>query len=134
MSIHVLDSSAIIAYLRGETGDLIVDRLLNNRSTVCYVHAINLCEVFYDAIRRTNILRARRIIRDLRNVGIIERKDMSCRFWERVGQHKARGGISLPDCFCITLAQELGGEVVTADHAEFDPLVPLGIVPIHFIR
>lgn len=62
------------------------------------------------------------------------RRDMSIKFWKRVGKLKAAGGIALPDCFCITLAQELAGEVVTADHAEFDPLAPLGIVPIHFIR
>ena len=59
---------------------------------------------------------------------------MNRRFWQRVGGLKARGRISLADCFCIVLAQELSGEVVTSDHHEFDPLVPLGIVPIRFIR
>jgi predicted DNA-binding protein (UPF0278 family) len=59
---------------------------------------------------------------------------MGRRFLQRVGDHKARGRISLPDCFCIALAQELSAEVVTSDHGEFDPLVPLGIVPIKFIR
>jgi predicted nucleic acid-binding protein len=44
------------------------------------------------------------------------------------------GRISLADCFCIVLAQELSGEVVTSDHHEFDPLVPLNLVPITFIR
>ena len=56
--------------------------------------------------------------------GVIERTDMSRHFWQRVGELKARGRIS----------QELGGEVVTSDHGEFDPLVPLGIVPVNFIR
>ena len=65
---------------------------------------------------------------------MIERRDKDQRFWQRVGEHKARGRISLPDCFCISLAQEPGGEVVTSDHGEFDRLVPLGIVPINFIR
>ena len=55
-------------------------------------------------------------------------------YWQRVGGHKSRGGISLPDCFCIALAEELSAEVVTTDHGEFDRLVPLGIVPIKFIR
>ena len=55
-------------------------------------------------------------------------------FWERVGSHTARGRIALADCFCLALAIELGGEVVTTDHAEFDPLVALGICPIRFIR
>ncbi len=55
-------------------------------------------------------------------------------FAERVGQLKARGRISLADCFCIALAQTLSGQVVTTDHHEFDAIVPLGIVPIYFIR
>jgi hypothetical protein len=59
---------------------------------------------------------------------------MSRPFWQSVGRLKARGRISIPDCFCIVLAQELGGEVVTSDHHEFDPLVPLGLVSIRFIR
>jgi hypothetical protein len=29
---------------------------------------------------------------------------------------------------------EFNGEVITADHREFDPLVPLGLCPIRFIR
>ena len=41
---------------------------------------------------------------------------------------------TVEDFFAIALAQELGGEVVTADHHEFDSLVLLGIVPITFIR
>ena len=47
---------------------------------------------------------------------------------------KSRGGISLPDCFCVTLGQEPSAEVVTSDHGEFDRLVDLGLVSITFIR
>jgi len=61
--------------------------------------------------------------------GVIERRDINRQFRQRVGELKSRGGISLPDCFCISLAQELSGTVVTSDHAKFDP-----IVQIHFIR
>jgi predicted nucleic acid-binding protein len=66
--------------------------------------------------------------------GVTERRDLNRGFWQRVGELMARGRISLPDCFCISLALELGGEVVTTDHREFDPLVPFGIVPIKFVR
>lgn len=124
----------MVAYLTNEPGEQVVAALLTNPSAKCYAHSINLCEVYYTLIRKTNVPRARQGIISLYADGVIERRDMSRRFWRSVGQLKARGGIALPDCFCITLAQELGGEVVTADHAEFDPLVPVGIVPIHFIR
>ncbi len=124
----------MVAYLSGEPGAIVVDNLLNDPNAVCYAHSLNLCEVFYDAIRRTTVAQAHQTIIDLRGAGVIERRDLSRAFWQRVGAHKARGRISLPDCFCISLAQELAGEVVTSDHGEFDPLVPLAIVPINFIR
>jgi len=134
MSIHILDASAMVAYLSEEPGEAVVASLLAGPTAVCYAHTINLCEVYYHLIRITDIPHARQGILSLYADGVIERLDMNEDFWQRVGQLKARGRISVPDCFCITLAQELSGEVVTSDHGEFDPLVPLGIVPIKFIR
>jgi predicted nucleic acid-binding protein len=134
MSIHVLDASAMIAYLMGEHGGIVVDSLLNDPNAVCYAHAINLCEVFYDGLRKGSESVARQALADLRTAGVIERRDLSQSFWQSVGRLKAQGRISLADCFGIALAQTLGGEFVTSDHHEFDPLVSLGIVPIHFIR
>jgi predicted nucleic acid-binding protein len=135
MSIHVFDASAMVAYLAGEPGAAVVDQLLNDPNALCYAHSVNLCEVFYDSLRTTNDARqARQTVIDLIAAGVIERRDMSRRFWQRVGGLKARGRISLADCFGIALAQELSGEIVTSDHHEFDPLVPLGIVTINFIR
>jgi predicted nucleic acid-binding protein len=134
LSVHVLDASAMVAYLAGESGAATVEALLNDSAAQCYAHAINLCEVFYDALRATDERRARQAIRDLRAAGVIERRDLSGVFWLNVGRLKARGRISLADCFGIALAQQMGGEIVTSDHHEFDALVPLGIVPIHFIR
>ena len=134
MTVHILDASAMVAYLAGEPGATVVNGLLNDPDALCYAHSVNLCEVFYDSLRTTNERQARQTIADLYAAGVIERRTMSRRFWQRVGRLKARGGISLADCFCIALTQELSGEVVTSDHHEFDPLVPLGIVPIRFIR
>lgn len=130
----VLDACAMVAYLEGEPGDTVVAGFLADPSTTCYAHSINLCEVFYHVLRASDLRTAREAIATLFADGVTERKDMSGRFWQRVGMHKARGGISIPDCFCISLAQELSAEVVTSDHKEFDPLVALGLVPITFIR
>lgn len=134
MSIHVLDASALVAYANAEPGGTMVRALLAAPTAKCYAHTMNMCEVYYHLIRKTDVRRARIGIRSFYADGVIERHDMNRRFWQRVGELKARGRISLPDCFCISLAQDLGGEVVTSDHGEFDPLVPLGIVPINFIR
>jgi PIN domain nuclease of toxin-antitoxin system len=132
--VSVLDASALVAYANGEPGGGVVDALLRDRDAVCYAHAVNLCEIYYGALRVTDERTARRLISDLCAAGVIERRDMSRRFWSKVGHLKSRGGISLADCFCVALGQHLVGQVVTADHREFDPIVPLGICTILFIR
>jgi hypothetical protein len=131
---HALDACAMIAYLRGEPGGTVVEGFLNAPTDRCYAHTINLLEVYYDFIRKHSEPIARQALKDLTTAGVIERRSMSKRFVLRVGQLKARGRISIADCFCIVLAQDLSGQVATSDHHEFDALVPLGIVPILFIR
>ena len=108
MSISVLDACALLAYLRGEVGDAIVDGLLRDPKMTCMIHAINLCEVYYQLIRDSDVTRAGEIVADLQKTRLIVREDMDESFWQEVGQLKARGRISLPDCFCISLATRLG--------------------------
>jgi PIN domain nuclease of toxin-antitoxin system len=131
---HILDACAMIAYLRGEPGGSLVEGFLQDQVSACYSHSINLCEVYYALIRNSDEPTARQAIDDLLAAGVLERTDMDRGFWSRAGEHKARGNISLPDCFCLALAQELSGQVVTSDHGEFDAIVPLGLCPIFFIR
>jgi PIN domain nuclease of toxin-antitoxin system len=130
----ILDTCSMLAYLQDEPGGEVVEGLLFDTSSICFAHSVNLCEVYYQLIRRSDDTKAREGIEDLLVDGVIERPDMGRTFWEGVEEHKARGKISLADCFCIALAAKLGGEVVTSDHAEFDPLVALGICAVKFIR
>lgn len=85
----------MLAYLKGETGANVVDVLLRDPAERCYAHSVNLCEVYYDFLGRSDEQTAKQAISDLYADGVIERKDMSRRFWRTVGQHKARGRISL---------------------------------------
>jgi PIN domain nuclease of toxin-antitoxin system len=130
---QVLDACAMIAYLRKEPGGHVVKDLIEGNDA-CYAHAVNLVEVYYDFVRSHSEAIARQALIDLAADGVIKRRDMNHDFLLKVGNLKAHGGISLADCFCIALAQELGGQLITSDHHEFDPLVPLGIAPITFIR
>ena len=132
--IAVLDACAMIAFLTAEPGGEVVRSLLGDPNVTCYAHSVNLCEVYYGFLRTSTGPRATQAIDDLLAAGVIERGDMGRPFWSRVGRLKAVGRISIADCFYIALAQELSGQVVTSDHHEFDPLVPLGICPILFIR
>jgi predicted nucleic acid-binding protein len=131
---YVLDSGAIIAYFDGEPGGDMVANLLADPSHVCYCHAVNLAEVHYHFWRTADEAAADKVMETLRIDGLITREDMDESFWKAISRLKVNGNISIADCFCIALAQRLSAEVVTTDHREFDPLVPLGLCPITFIR
>lgn len=132
--ITILDSSAMIAYLRQETGAMVVDQVLTDPSNVCIAHSINLCEVYYDAIRVDGLIGAEKILDDLFALGIVERNDFDANFWKEVGRIKAENKASLADCFAIVLANILDGTLLTSDHHEFDKIAKDGICSVQFIR
>lgn len=134
-AIWVMDSSAIIAYTQMEAGADRVRLVLRDQANACTIHAINLCEVFYDAVRREHEASARAVIERLLDAGLTVRADMDPEFWEAAGLLKARQHrVSLADCFCVTLARRLGGRILTCDHHEFDRVAPLGLCPVEFAR
>lgn len=131
----VLDASALIAFLGMEQDALIVRQALRDVSSACYAHAVNLCEVYYHVVRVRDVPTANRAIQLLTAAGVIVREDMDVTFWQDAGRLKARlVRVSLADCYCLALARRTGSDVLTADHHEFDALVPQGICPIRFIR
>jgi predicted nucleic acid-binding protein len=134
MNGSVFDSSAIIAFFEGEPGADRVETLLLDASTPLYIHALNLTEVHYHLIRSQGAPQADAFIQKLSLTGLLIRMDLDAEICREAAKLKARGRISLADCFCIALAQRVGGEVVTTDHHEFDALIPLNLCPIQFIR
>jgi predicted nucleic acid-binding protein len=133
--ICVLDSNAMIAYLRDETGADVVEGLLLDPGSTTFAHSINLCEVYYDAVRMSGEADALSALTTLANLRIIFREDMDAALWQDAGRIKAvHRRVALADCFCIALARRLSAELVTSDHHEFDSLVPLSLCQIRFIR
>ncbi len=133
--IYVLDSSAMIALANNEPGADVVADLLADARHQCLAHAINLCEVFYDAIRRSGETQALKILADLRGLGVIERDDLDLVFWQHTGRLKAiHRRVSLADCCALALTLRLGGELVTSDHHELDALAAAAVCPIKFFR
>lgn len=131
----VLDSSALIALLSREPGGDMVDSLLSNKDNTCIVHALNLCEVYYDLVRRAGEPRAKEVVNRLTLAGISVREDMDAVFWQDAGNLKAaHARISLADCVCIALANRLGVEVWTCDHHEFDAVSEKSLCKVRFIR
>ena len=132
--IHILDAGPMIAFLSGESGDAVVTQVLIANPGECFAHVFNLTEVYYIFFRRGGASAADTAIQTLLDAGIVPREDADTAFWKDAATFKGTHALSLPDAFCLALARRLGGTPVTTDHAEFDPLVPLGYCPILFIR
>jgi PIN domain nuclease of toxin-antitoxin system len=142
--IYVMDASALIAYVRNEPGGQDVEDLLLDSTNTCYVHAINLCEVYYDHLKvalRGSISLAAAIttasaeIADLQNAGLIGRDDIDEAFWMEAGGYKAQfQNASIADCFLVTLARRISGQIVTADRGNFQAIESAGFCSALFIR
>ena len=52
MNAKVLDACAIIAFLQGEPGSDAIEDLLTNPLSKCYLHAINVSEVYTWYLKR----------------------------------------------------------------------------------
>lgn len=111
-----------------------MENLLRDFNNICYAHSINLCEVYYDAIRRLDKAQADEAITDIKIAGVTERNDFDEGFWKQVGQLKAAYRASLADFCAVVLAKQLTATVITSDHHEFDALHDAQICPIQFIR
>jgi PIN domain nuclease of toxin-antitoxin system len=132
--IYVLDASAMLAYLRGEAGAVVMENAILDTTGQCMAHSINLCEVYYIVYRDTDEPTAEDAVSDFKTLGVVERSDFDEAFWKEAGKLKAAGGVSLPDCFGITLTNRVGGTFLTADHGELDKIAADGICSISFIR
>jgi PIN domain len=73
----VLDACAIIAYLRDEEGAEVVEAALISDND-CVVHAVNLCEVYYDCVRRDGAARADTLLDDLVSISLVPVKIWTC--------------------------------------------------------
>jgi PIN domain nuclease of toxin-antitoxin system len=131
---HVLDACAIIAFLRDESGAAVVEECLAMEPPSCMVHAVNLCEVYYDFVKRSNEEAAAAAVDTIRAIGVNVREDMDEAFWQQAGRYKARFRVSLGDAFVLSLADRFDAKIVTSDRGDFEPVLQAGACSITFIR
>ena len=131
----IFDSSALIAYLKNEDGAEIAENLLYDMDNSCYIHAVNLCEVYYEARRCGGEETALATLQTIYNSGLHVIEDMDEDFWLFAGRIKADyKRVSLADCFCISLSNRLNAEIITSDTHELLPLADAGLCKVRFIR
>jgi len=154
----VLDSSAMLALVRGEDGTQgkppgmhevqgLFDQLEEGDFGI-FAHSVNLAEVFYDVLGTDGRTEAEATIADLKEAGVIERTDMDGAFWREVAEliafrrvmprDPARPDwvprLALGDAFGAALANRLNAEFVTADRTELEPMHDENKVVARFIR
>lgn len=134
--IYVLDACALLSLIKNEDGASMVRQALEAEENICYVHAVNLCEVYYDCLRCYGNDPTEGLLANLVAAGLSIRNDMDIEFWKAAGNLKARGRISLADCFAVALTVREDAVLLTSDRHEFEPLMvtPGFQAKVQFIR
>lgn len=149
--IVVLDSSAMLAYVKNEVGGPLVAALLGDENVTAYAHAVNLCEVYYDFGPQSNppcLANSQKALEVLKAASVIERNDMDGSFWRDIAfliaerraqlpdptKPKQKPRIAMGDAFGLALARRLDAEFVTSDRHELEPIQAAGWCQVVFIR
>ena len=119
----VLDSYALLAFLRGEPGEAKVAALLERageRDQPLHMTEANYAEVKYMTIRKDGAARWAEIARELPTLPI-EFHPIDRALADLAADIKARHPLSLDDAFAAALARQRKAELVTGD-VEFKTL------------
>lgn len=113
----------------------IVEELLRDGNHRCVVHAINVCEVYYDLYRRDGEEIADGVEEILEGYGFELDDEMPSSLWRAAGKLKGKWArVSLADCFALARAMRDAATLVSSDHHELDPIAKAQVCPIRFIR
>ena len=129
----VLDSYALLAFLRGEDGSGGVRRLLDEASdhdVPLLMTEVNYAEVKYIVLRKEGSKRWAEVAAHLPALPL-EFHAATHALADLAADFKARYAVSLADAFAVALAKERGAELVTGD-PELRPLAKE--VRLHWLR
>ncbi len=130
---YLLDASAVVAYLKGEQGADVFGGILSEEQNILAIHAVNLCEIFYNYLRADGLDIAEEACRTVTSFStVIERLDEP--FMKRVGRWKGLEGLGLGDAFAAATAEEFGVPLVATDHNGFDPVEAKGLLTLVWLR
>jgi ribonuclease VapC len=113
----VLDSYALLAFLRGEPGEEKVTALLERageRDQPLHMTEANYAEVKFITVRKDGAVRWEEIARELRTLPI-EFHPIDRVLADLAADIKARHKLSLADAFAAALAKDRRAELVTGD-------------------
>ncbi len=135
--VFVLDACALIAFLNGEEGAEVVLDILKRAesgSLKIYLHAINLCEVYYDCLRTSGKSIANKLLRKIKQLPLEIIEQVDIKLVKEAGRFKVSEKISLADAFALGLSVIKKGVVITSDHNEFDVIEKKRLAKLLWIR
>jgi PIN domain nuclease of toxin-antitoxin system len=118
-----MDACALIAFLRDEQGAEAVTTILkraNEGTAEIRMNSINLLEIYYDIYRNVGKAKADEELEKIKKLPIEIQSNLSDEVFNEAGRFKASYRISLADSIVLAEAVVSEGELLTADHHEFD--------------
>ena len=132
-----MDACALIAFLQDEDGAEAVTAILKsayNSMAEIRMNSINLLEVYYDIYRGAGKVKAVEELDMIKKLPIAIQSTLSDEVFEEAGRLKASYKISLADSIALAEASVSGGELLTADHHEFDVIEQREKIKFQWIR
>lgn len=134
--VFVLDACALVALLQNENGAdnvAVAYKKAENGEAQLIMNRINLLEVFYGYYRDNGKEYAEKIMNGVAK-SIVSISDFDKELFDEAGRLKASYKISLADSIALAQALVLNGELLTADHHEFDAIEGTENIAFHWIR
>ncbi len=111
----VLDSHALLAYLKGESGSAAVKKAMEEAGNRILMNDINVGEVYYILARERGYERAEHFINSILPSLPIEVVSNDTPAVVRAARIKARHRIAFADCFAAATALQESAAVLTGD-------------------
>jgi len=137
MTTYVLDACAMLAVLSNEPGAEVVEEVYEKAASGevdLAINILNLLEVYYNLIRAYGSAKADEILNEILKLPIHVYHEISEKVFTVSGRLKASYSISLADSVALAQAMALDGNLMTADHHEFDAIEKLEDIRIVWIR
>ena len=137
MKTYVLDACAMLAVLANEPGADEVERIYEKAAAgeaVLTMNKLNLLEVYYDFLRSYGKERADIFFKEVKNMPIHIYHEITDAVFTEAGRLKVSYKISLADSIALAQAIVSGGELLTADHHEFDVIEGKEDIRFYWIR
>ena len=119
MDKYILDACGLIVFLQKEEGFDKVKAILKEWGNTIIMHAINLGEVYYDALRISD-QNAEKLLEIVGKLPIKIIWNIDENLIKRAGFYKINFKMSYADSYILATAEIENAKIISTDHHEFD--------------